>query len=268
MLGNVAHGRHPLHGLLGVDGLTLGQFIDEIYAPLAKANRPRTAAGTLTVNKACVAGIDKDSTKTGEDRRIELCPRALQVLNRQLAMRARRELAGKINHDQLFFKETGEPIRNLQYPYVRWQRTLVRTRRIRYRKPYCARHSSVSWNLMIGKRPLWVAKQHGHSITTMLSVYAAWAEGAIESDIYAIKRAMASRPRTLERAITGQTREPEQLRTPQQPKTPTPGSGIDATSPEACGTGFGTSHRQRWPKCSKNMNFDCRRERDSRRFLC
>src|ERR1700719_790693 len=64
-------------------------------------------------------GIDKDSTKTGEDQRIELCPRALQVLNRQLALRARLELAGKINHDQLFFKETGEPIRNLQYPYVR-----------------------------------------------------------------------------------------------------------------------------------------------------
>jgi integrase len=203
------------------------------------------STGTLTVNKACVAGIDKDSTKTGEDRRIELCPRALQVLNRQLALRARFELAGKINHDQLFFKQSGEPIRNLQYPYVRWKRTLAQMRKIRYRKPYCARHSSVSWNLMIGKRPLWVAKQHGHCITTMPSVYAAWADGAVESDIYAIKRAMASRPRALEQAITGQTREPEQLRPPQQPKTPTPGSGIDAATPEACGTGFGSSHRRR-----------------------
>ena len=36
---------------------------------------------------------------------------------------------------------------------------------------------------MIGKRPLWMAKQHGHSITTMLSVYAAWADGSVESDI-------------------------------------------------------------------------------------
>src|SRR6202795_1233417 len=32
VLGNVAHGRHPLHGLSG-NGLTLGQFIDESYAP-------------------------------------------------------------------------------------------------------------------------------------------------------------------------------------------------------------------------------------------
>ncbi len=46
VLGNVAHGRHPMHGL-GGDGLTLGQFIDETYAPWVNANRPRTAANTL-----------------------------------------------------------------------------------------------------------------------------------------------------------------------------------------------------------------------------
>jgi hypothetical protein len=46
VLGNVAHGRHRLHGLSG-EGLTLGQFIRETYAPWAKANRPRTAENTL-----------------------------------------------------------------------------------------------------------------------------------------------------------------------------------------------------------------------------
>jgi integrase len=102
------------------------------------------AKGTLTVNKARVAAFDKDSTKAGEDRLIELCPRALAVLTRQLARRARFEFAGKIHHDQLFFKQTGEPIRNLQYPYVRWRRTLAQMQNIRYRRPYCARHSSVS----------------------------------------------------------------------------------------------------------------------------
>jgi hypothetical protein len=48
----------------------------------------------------------------------------------------------------------------------------------------------MSWNLMIGKNPLWVAKQHGHSVQTMLDVYAAWTDGTKESDIVAIKRAM------------------------------------------------------------------------------
>jgi hypothetical protein len=47
---------------------------------------------------------------------------------------------------------------------------------------------------MIGTNPLWVSKQHGHSVTTMLRVYTAWAEGAIEADIEAIKSAMKRRP--------------------------------------------------------------------------
>jgi len=46
---------------------------------------------------------------------------------------------------------------------------------------------------MIGRNPLWVAKQHGHSIPTMLRVYAAWTEGATDSDIKAIQRAMTSK---------------------------------------------------------------------------
>jgi integrase len=46
VLGNVARGRHPLHGLNG-EGVTLGPFINEAYVPWVKANRPRTAANTL-----------------------------------------------------------------------------------------------------------------------------------------------------------------------------------------------------------------------------
>jgi integrase len=47
VLGNLAHGRPPLHGLDGAEGLTLGQFITATYAPWAQAHRPRTAGGTL-----------------------------------------------------------------------------------------------------------------------------------------------------------------------------------------------------------------------------
>jgi integrase len=50
--------------------------------------------GAVSVNKACVAGVDRDCTKTGEDRRIFLCPRALAVLKSQLKLRARLERAG------------------------------------------------------------------------------------------------------------------------------------------------------------------------------
>src|SRR5437660_2324602 len=47
VLGNFAHGRHPLHGIGGTDGTTLGRFIADTYTKWVKASRPRTAANTL-----------------------------------------------------------------------------------------------------------------------------------------------------------------------------------------------------------------------------
>jgi hypothetical protein len=44
------------------------------------------------------------------------------------------------------------------------------------------------------KSPLWVAKQHGHTITTMLKAYAAWTEGATPSDIQAHQARHGIRP--------------------------------------------------------------------------
>jgi integrase len=136
-------------------------------------------SGIISINKARVSGVDRCKTKTGDDRRIQLCPRALSVLRKQLRLRAHLAAAGKINHDHVFFLDCGEPIQNLQGPQIRWRKTL-QSLKLRYRRPYTARHSSVSWNLMVGKNVLWVAKQHGHSIVTMLRIYAAWAEGAVD----------------------------------------------------------------------------------------
>jgi integrase len=145
--------------------------------------------GVISVNKARVHGIDRCKTKTGEDRRVELCPRALSVLRRQLRLRSRLQAGGKIHHEYVFFQDSGEPIRDLLCPALRWRQSL-RSSKLRHRRPYVARHTSVSWNLMLGKNLLWVAKQHGHSIVTMLRTYAAWIEGAAEVDVAAIRRSM------------------------------------------------------------------------------
>jgi len=145
--------------------------------------------GIISINKARVFGVDRCKTKTGEDRRVQLCPRALRVLKRQLALRERLRAAGNLHHDHVFVHATGEPIRDLQVTTIRWRKTL-RSLKVRYRRPYTARHSSVSWNLMLGKNVLWVAKQHGHSTITMLRTYAAWTEGAVEADVAAIARSM------------------------------------------------------------------------------
>jgi len=52
---------------------------------------------------------DNDRTKTSEERMVELCPRALEVLKRQLALRARLKLAGQIRHENVFFRQDGSP---------------------------------------------------------------------------------------------------------------------------------------------------------------
>jgi integrase len=59
--------------------------------------------GTLRISKARVSGIDKNCTKTGVDRLVTLCPRAVDVLSRQLTLRAHMVDAGMIDHDHLFF---------------------------------------------------------------------------------------------------------------------------------------------------------------------
>jgi integrase len=77
------------------------------------------AHGVLSVTKARVSGIAKDCTKTGEDRRILLCPRAVAILERQLRLRERGVRAGLIHRESLFFTESGAPIAKLGYCYWR-----------------------------------------------------------------------------------------------------------------------------------------------------
>jgi Arm DNA-binding domain len=51
ILGNVSHGRPPFAGIDGANRLTLGEFIEDTYAPWLKANRPRSATSSLQRTK-------------------------------------------------------------------------------------------------------------------------------------------------------------------------------------------------------------------------
>jgi len=73
--------------------------------------------GTIHIHQVVVLGRHKDRPKNNEERTIELCPRALSVLNRQLVLRERLVAEGTIHHDHVFFKDDGEPISSLQYVY-------------------------------------------------------------------------------------------------------------------------------------------------------
>jgi integrase len=157
-------------------------------------------AGTLHICKARVEARDKAYTKTGVDRTIELSPRSLVALQRLLLIRAKLKLVGKIDHERLFIKADGSAFHDLQVQQDRWNVTLPRIG-VRRRDPYNARHSSVSWNLMVQpEKLLWIAEQHGHSVAVMLKDYAAWTKGAKEADVAAIREAMQRAPRQLLKA--------------------------------------------------------------------
>jgi hypothetical protein len=121
--------------------------------------------------------------------------------------------------------ETQWEIRHAVTEWLTGMRTLQHMK-VRYRDPYNARHSSVSWNLMIGGNPLRVAKNHGHGVQTMLEVYAAWIEGAQESDVEAIREAMAGSPRTRPRAAVSASANVSNSSQPEPPQSPEFGTNL------------------------------------------
>jgi hypothetical protein len=79
---------------------------------------------------------------------------------------------------------------------------------------------------MIGKNPLWVSRQHGHSLTTMFRTYAAWTDGALESDVAIIRSAMNDERSAIEAAS----------------------SELPVKSASVAGLGTGLATRPEWPK--------------------
>jgi hypothetical protein len=103
---------------------------------------------------------------------------------------------------------------------------------------------------MIGKNPLWVARRHGHSVQMMWRVYAAWMDGAAETDIEDIRRALLSRSDarqsvSMPRAASA------------APRAPSPARGrpaaIALADQPAFGTGFGTARQLARRKCPTQL---------------
>jgi integrase len=137
--------------------------------------------GTIRIDEARVMAQDKGTTKTAVSRDVEAYPRVMGILERQF------ELTGE-KGENVFGNEAGDKWHDLQVPWRRWK-AIHKRLKIRYREPYQARHTSVTWNLMLDKNLLWVARNHGHSPAVMLKTYAKWIDRTTEEDIQAIKRA-------------------------------------------------------------------------------
>lgn len=143
-------------------------------------------SGVLLVRRARVLANDKERTKTAVQREVEMNSRARAVIERQ---RAITQLAGGHVFRNPF---TGEPWHDEQTQRRRWE-TALRIAGIRYRPPKECRDTSVTLALMAGADPVWVAKQHGHSLQVMMRDYAKWIPGADRGrNLAAVDRALLS----------------------------------------------------------------------------
>lgn len=118
-----------------------------------------------------VRGEDRDSTKTGNTRVVDLNSRALAAIKRQ---RARTHAAG----GHVFLNpRTGERYDNeTEFNKQAWKPCL-KALGMRYRRPYNTRHTYATMMLMAGLTPAYCAAQLGHSVEMFLKTYAKWLNG-------------------------------------------------------------------------------------------
>jgi integrase len=127
ILGNVAHGRPPLHGLDGADSLTLGNFIGDdasaltgTYHAWLKANKPKNAARTLQRLATCFKGWYSLRLTDLDAERIESWQTGRLALGRspQTVLRDLMALSGVLSRAVRLRKLTENPVKRLQKPKI------------------------------------------------------------------------------------------------------------------------------------------------------
>lgn len=128
-------------------------------------------SGVVVVRRSRVLASDKERTKTKVRREVELNSRALAVIHRQ------RTKTQMVSNYVFICPTTDKPWHDDQIQRRVWRQTL-RLAGVRHRPPKECRDTSVTLALLSGADPVWVAKQHGHSLTVMMRDYAKWIAGA------------------------------------------------------------------------------------------
>lgn len=151
---------------------------------------------TMTIVGGRVRGEDRDSTKTGKTRVVDLNSRALAVLARQ---RPRTQAA----RAHVFLNPRSGVSYDNETEFSRqvWEPCLTLLK-MRYRRPYNTRHTYATMMLMAGLTPAYCAAQLGHSIEMFLTTYAKWINGdrnALEQS--KLESFISSAPRAIPSAI-------------------------------------------------------------------
>ena len=127
---------------------------------------------TVRVERAKTFKGTVKAVKTGEERDVDLSPRALTALTRMkkhtFMLRAevfQNPVTGRPWHDE----------RSQREHY--WNPALLRCG-IRRRRAYATRHTYATRMVMGGAKPAYVANQLGHSLQVLYTTYARWIDGA------------------------------------------------------------------------------------------
>ena len=129
------------------------------------------ASNYVQVHEAIVRGVAKASTKTSVSRNVLLNSRAKAAIQRQAAHT--RLAGGHVWLDPRY----GTPwLEERAFRRSYWTPILKRLG-VRYRRPYCMRHSYATMMLMAGMNPAFCAKQLGHSVEMFHRTYARWIDG-------------------------------------------------------------------------------------------
>lgn len=178
VLGNVAHGRPPMFGIDVADAVTLGAFIEETYSPWLRANRPKSAAGTLERIERHFADwkqrplTDIDVTRV-EAWKLERFKKGMKpaTVRRDLAA-----LSGVLSRAVKLTKLTANPIHEIDKPKVDRSpkvRFLDKEEELRLRKALAerdaemiaARNSANKWRQQRKQEPLPVLPHFGDHLT-------------------------------------------------------------------------------------------------------
>jgi integrase len=129
-------------------------------------------ANTIAIERALVAGEEKNRTKTAEAPLVRLNSRSRAALLRQRAIT--QVAGGRVFQDP----RTNKPWHSEEaFQRVYWALILKRLS-IRYRRPYNMRHSYATRMLMAGMTPAFCARQLGHTVEMFLRTYAKWIDGS------------------------------------------------------------------------------------------
>lgn len=131
------------------------------------------AAGRIDVNKSRLQSGAVKATKTGKERRVDICDGLRDLLER-MAMERLGRLPMEHDESPIFCTPKGGP-RKYDTVHAIWEAVRTEAHRrhgVRRLAFHCFRHTFASWGLRAHADTAWLAMQLGHDTKILLDVYA------------------------------------------------------------------------------------------------